>query len=446
MPVDWDVVVIGAGAAGLTAFRELHAAGLKVLCVEARGRIGGRIATIHDPLAPVPIELGAEFVHGRSPEIWSIVRAAALTAYSCEGRAVHIEDGKPRAAHDAWQLIDRVMKDMEKAASKRGDQTFADFIGRSSHDQEAKRLAVSYVEGFNAAHKEVVGIASLAEDARASHAIGGGGSFRIMNGYDALPLHLLRGIDSTRSKLALNSVVERIDWKPGEAVLHISGRLIASAPSGAMERVSAHQVVITVPLGALQAEPGAPGSIRFYPEPDAVLEAARRLRFGHVIRLVVCFREPFWEKIAGLEDAGFLLSSEPSFPTWWTTLPVRAPVLTGWSAGPHADALLEQPRSAIIARALADLARITGVTAGKLNRLAETAHLHEWHADPFALGAYSYVPAGALAARKVLAKPLADTLYFAGEATELNGHSATVHGAIATGKRTARQILARRAS
>jgi monoamine oxidase len=70
------------------------------------------------------------------------------------------------------------------------------------------------------------------------------------------------------------------------------------------------------------------------------------------------------------------------------------------------------------------------------------AHFHDWHADPFFRGAYSYVPAGKLAARKTLAETVADTLYFAGEATDLEGHSATVHGAIATGIRAARHVIA----
>jgi monoamine oxidase len=76
-----------------------------------------------------------------------------------------------------------------------------------------------------------------------------------------------------------------------------------------------------------------------------------------------------------------------------------------------------------------------------LNRLIEAAYFHDWHADPFARGAYSYVPAGALPARKKLAQPVSDTLFLAGEATDQNGHSATVHGAIASGVRAAHQVL-----
>ncbi|MBV9612946.1 MAG: FAD-dependent oxidoreductase, partial [Acidobacteriaceae bacterium] len=70
-------------------------------------------------------------------------------------------------------------------------------------------------------------------------------------------------------------------------------------------------------------------------------------------------------------------------------------------------------------------------------------YYHDWHTDPFSRGAYSYVPAGALPARARLAKPVADTLFFLGEATDQTGHSATVHGAIASGRRAARQILAK---
>jgi monoamine oxidase len=117
-------------------------------------------------------------------------------------------------------------------------------------------------------------------------------------------------------------------------------------------------------------------------------------------------------------------------------------LLTGWSAGPHADELLDQSRSVVVSAALTALARMTGYARERLNGLLEAAYTHGWDEDPFALGAYSYVPAGALDARKRLAEPVAGTLYFAGEATNLDGHSGTVHGAIASGKRAARQCIA----
>lgn len=432
-----DFLIVGAGAAGLAALGELDRAGCQALCLEARDRIGGRILTIRDPLCPIPIELGAEFVHGCPPEIWRIIRAGRLTACDCAGRAVHLNEGKPKRGGDAWEQVERVIDDMSKAANQGEDRPFADFLAQSSYSEDAKRLAASYVEGFNAARQEIIGIASLAEEARAADQIGGDRSFRILNGYDSATGYLLNGIEDIGTKLRLNSIVERIEWKPGDATVRVRSPL-----TGEIERVRTRRVIFTVPLGVLQLTPDTPESIRFDPEPFETLTAARALCFGQVMRVVLRFREAFWESNREIFDAGFLFSDERLFPTWWTPLPVRLPVITGWSAGPHADELLGQTRSTVISEAIASLARITGFNRERLSDLLEAAYLHDWHGDPFARGAYSYVPAGALAARKKLAEPVGETLYFAGEATSLDGHGGTVHGAIGSGKRVARQCIA----
>lgn len=433
---DYDVVIVGAGAAGLAALRELDRAGLRVLCLEARDRIGGRVYTVHDPLSPMPIELGAEFIHGRSPEIWDIVRSQRLLAYDCAEKAVHVKNRRIKDGANGWELIDKVMEDMQKASEKGEDRSFSDFIAASSHSEDAKQLASSYVEGFNAARKEIVSIRSLAEDATAADEIDGDRSFRLVNGYDALIQQLIAPVDNQSEKLRLNTIVRRIEWSAGRATVHVHSAITAQT-----EAIQAGRVVVTVPLGVLQCQSEESGGIAFDPEPSAILQPARALEFGQVMRVVLRFRKAFWEWKEEFASAGFFLSDEKFFPTWWVLLPVRAPLITGWSAGPHADDLLGMPESEIIGHALHDLARITGMRESQLRGLLEAAYFHDWHADPFARGAYSYVPVGALEAREVLAKPVADILYFAGEATETNGHSATVHGAIASGRRAARQIL-----
>lgn len=432
MSFDFDVAIIGAGAAGLTALRELDRAGCEALCLEARQRIGGRIFTVHDPLSPLPIELGAEFIHGRPPEIWNIVDAAPLTAYDCGDTAVRLQNGKVQDGQ-AWDTIERVMADMRLAAAQGPDRAFSEFLANSMHTEEATLWAAGYVEGFNAARQEIIGIASLAQDASASEEIDGGRAFRLVNGYQAVPLYLLAGVADPVRKLRLNSIVEKIVWQPGAASVHVRHAL-----TGNLKVIRCRRVVITVPLGVLQAESG----IRFQPEPGEALQAARRLAVGQVLRVMLRFQQAFWEENKDISFAGFLLSDEPVFPTWWTPLSVRAPLITGWSAGPHADTLLGQPDAHVVSQAVAALTRITRADPARVANLLEAAYFHDWHADPFARGAYSYAPAHALPARAVLASPVAATLYFAGEATELNGHSATVHGAIASGKRAAQQILA----
>lgn len=429
---DFDVVIIGAGAAGLAALRQLTRAGLKTLCLEARDRIGGRIFTVHDPLSPIPIELGAEFVHGRSPEIWQIIQSADLAGYDCFERAIHVKDGKPQTRENAWLLMGQVLQDMRKAAEHGPDQTFADFLASTSHSEEAKQLATGYVEGFNASRREVIGIASLTEDAKAAQSIEGDSSFRIFNGYEAVLKHLARGLENLSNVLRLNAICERIQWQPSFATVHFRSGLTAHS-----ETVTSRRIISTVSLGVLQAR-----AIHFDPEPVDILNAADKLRFGHVKRVVCRFREPFWEGNRELGDFGFLLSQEQFFPTWWTTLPIRAPLLTGWSAGPHADALKGFSREEIITCAIRDLSKILNVKLKEICGLLEAANFHDWSSDPFVRGAYSYVPANALWAREILARPVSNTLFFSGEASELQGHSATVHGAIASGKRAAQQIIA----
>jgi len=433
---DYDVVIVGAGVAGLAALAELDSADLRVLCIEARDRIGGRILTVHDALAPLPIELGAEFVHGRPPEILNIARSGSLALYDCADAAVHIHDGQVQRHEDAWEPVGRLMGEMRKAADHGRDKPFSAFLERSKHSALAKELSASFVEGFNAARKEVIGIASLAQDGRAADQIDGDRSFRLPGGYDAVPLHIFRSIPGGRSKLRLNTLLIGVEWQPESVVLHTE-----SAVTGHAHAISARRAILTLPLGVLQALEPIPGSIYWKPLPGQILEAASELAFGQVVRVVLRFTEAFWEEMSEFSDTGFFLSNEALFPTWWTPLAIRAPLLTGWSAGPHADPLLGKPRQIVFREALASLARILGTPVGKIASLLEQAYFHDWHADPFARGAYSYVPAGALRAREALAESVAETLYFAGEATELSGHSATVHGAIASGLKAAKLIL-----
>lgn len=424
--------MIGAGVAGLTATAALHQAGLRVCCVEARDRIGGRILTVRDPLSPVPIELGAEFVHGRAAEIWDLIRGARLTAYETESRMIHVESGKILDEQKIDNPLKRVLAGVQNSANNEKDESFLSFLNRSSYSDREKYWSASYIEGFNAARKEIISLASIAKDARASDHIEGDRTFRILNGYDAVPLTLLNGIRGPKAALQLNSVVQSVQWEPGSASVHVR-----SAIDNWRGTLRASKVLITVPLGVLQAAPDPDGAIHFDPEPHHIVEAARALSYGQAIRITLRFDHAFWTSNKELAAFGFILSDEPLFPTWWSYLPIEAPILTAWSAGPKADALLGKSKQAIVAEALASLNRISRAQPSRV----ESAYFHDWHGDPFSRGAYSYVPAGALSARKTLAEPVADTLYFAGEATDLNGYSGTVHGAILSANRAVQQIL-----
>jgi monoamine oxidase len=405
-----DLIVIGAGAAGLAAASDLRRSGVRLLVLEARDRIGGRIHTLHHPRSPLPVELGAEFVHGRPKEIFDIVHEAGLHAPETRGRMLHVIGGEVTEASAGGTVLD----DLKDSASPERDESFLSFLERSHYDERQEQAAIGFVEGFNAARKEEVSVASLAKDMKAGDEIDGDCSFRLLEGYDAVPRYL----EGAETHVRLNAIVESIAWQPCDCEVRLrSGEIYHAA-----------RVLVTVPLGVLQA-----GDLRFDPEPAEIFEAVRALRFGQAARVTFRFAHKFWEADERFRDAGFILSDEPVFPTWWTA----ETNLVGWSAGPKADELLGLSDDEVTRRALGSLERILG----RAPETPEGSHFHDWHADPFSRGAYSWVPAGAVPARETLARPVADTLFFAGEATDLAGYGGTVHGAISSGRRAARQIL-----
>jgi monoamine oxidase len=118
-----------------------------------------------------------------------------------------------------------------------------------------------------------------------------------------------------------------------------------------------------------------------------------------------------------------------------------APVLVGWCGGPCARRIVEESPGAVIDAAIAALARHVGLPRGRIASMVEQTWMHDWEHDPYSRGAYSYQKVGGIDAPAELAKPIRGTLFFAGEASEASGGTGTVHGAIATGTRAARQVL-----
>jgi monoamine oxidase len=142
-----------------------------------------------------------------------------------------------------------------------------------------------------------------------------------------------------------------------------------------------------------------------------------------------------------LTKLAFLHAPDELMPTWWTRLPVRAPVLVGWAGGPRAEELSAEGGRFIFDQALESLSGILGVGRKRVEGLLEETYTHDWRSDPLSRGAYSYVPVGSLQAQATLARPVGDRLFFAGEATNTEGHCGTVHGAIASGFRAAREVI-----
>jgi monoamine oxidase len=178
------------------------------------------------------------------------------------------------------------------------------------------------------------------------------------------------------------------------------------------------------------------------------MAAMQKLEMGHVVRVVLRFREMFWDTEPSsrlhMPSLRFLTSDDQqvAIPIWWTAYPLLVPQLTGWVGGTRALALVQRSASEIIKSALESLAQVLGVQHSYLETRLDGSYISNWSQDPFAYGAYSYVRVNGLQAPEQLAAPVAETLFFAGEATNSAGHSATVHGALATGMRAAQEVSA----
>lgn len=432
-----DVIVVGAGAAGLTAARALHSRGVRIRVLEARDRIGGRVWTRHVPGVPLPIELGAEFVHGEAPETNRLAREGGLGVYDAGGEHRMVERGRVKPPR-AFVGIGRVL---ERIDPRRPDESFGAFLAREPGGRRLaaeREAARGFVQGFHAADVDRISARSIAPAADEPPIAMAMQTGRIVEGYGALVDGLARDL---RAAIRLRAIVQSIDWTPGRVeVRWRSGHGVGR------ERASA--AIVTLPIGVLRARAAARGAVAIRPDPVGVRAAIGRVTMGSALRVVVTFRDAPWAHVhdvggGRLADLGFIHTPNGApFNVWWTAHPFRWPLLVGWSGGPPALELAGQPSRAVAERAVHALARSLGVPRAKLAGTVTGAWRHDWWHDPFARGAYSYALVGGADAAKALARPVRGTLFFAGEATDTEGETGTVEGAIASGLRAAKQVVA----
>jgi len=440
-----DVIVVGAGVAGLAAAVELSRSGLSVTILEARDRIGGRVFTQRHPTSQAPVELGAEFIHGLPPETWNILQEHNVSVKEVSGDAWCFRDGRLSEC-DFFSQVEEILEQMDDTSP---DESFLAFLERccpesqsDSREREARRRALSYVIGFNAADPNRVGVHWLVQGMRAEQQIEGDRAFRARHGYEDLIGIYRRQLAENKIGLELETVVNSVQWHAGSA--HISAH---KATSNLM--FAAPRALITLPLGVLQIPQESGDAVVFTPPlPQAKLDALAKLDMGKVIRVTLCFRERFWQNISvpgdsrkTLSNMGFLFSDDEWFPTWWTTMPEKRPIITGWAPFKCAERLSGKSHSFVIERSLQSLAHPLNMRTENLSQLLEAAYFHDWQSDRFSRGAYSYGTVGSDGVQETLARPIENTLFFAGEATDAHGHNGTVHGAIASGRRAAQEIL-----
>jgi monoamine oxidase len=423
-----DVIVIGGGVAGLAAATELARRGFAVHVVEARDRLGGRVLTQQLPGWPGPVELGAEFVHGGSEAFWRRLKRHRIGRKPAPATHWFFEKGALTKIPDVAEEIEQVTARIDPKRMRRW--SFGKFLKANGEPlaRRSRLLAEGFVEGFEAAPLDRMSAAAVADETLEPDE-----QFFLPAGYGRLVAGLERELQRAEVTITVGTPVRRVLWKRGEVVVEAG-----------QETFRAVAAVLTVPLGVFKAQRHERGAIAFSPPLKAKQRIVAKMGMGQVIRITLRFEERGWLRVLpkALRTVrgapGFIHSRTAGIPVWWAL--TRQPVVTGWAGGPAALKLAGRSNRAVLATATASLARVFGVKAQELRAAVADFALHNWTQDPFSRGAYSFTAAGQEKAAAKLRIPVAGTLFFAGEATAEGSDIGTVHGAMESGLRAAREV------
>lgn len=421
----FDVLVIGAGAAGLIAAWELAQVYKRVAIIEARDRVGGRIHTIEDAGFSMPIEVGAEFVHGKLKLTRWLLEKGKIQSYEVSGDIWRKEDlglEKEKDFIEDYRLLERKFKLLDR------DMPVEDFLNthfKGPEYEEVRSSLQSYVEGYYAADTTRASTFALREELQEADAE----QYRVEGGYGKLIQVLMEELEKRKCPLILASPAQTISWQKNQVAVQTTKSIYYC-----------NKLLLTVPIGVLQA-----GSLTFSPAFPQKLEAARALGFGPVIKIILQFSHAFWKdkEQTGNKDlskAGFIFSGE-AVPTWWTQYPKEDPILVGWLGGPNAERFKNLSEEDILQKALNSLSHIFTLDSNVLKKDLAHYAIVNWATDPYCCGGYSYDVVDGKRLKQILKEPVEGTIFFAGEGLYEGLEIGTVEAALVNGREVAHQLI-----
>jgi len=423
-----DIIIIGAGAAGLMTALKLSAQNKNIIVLEARDRIGGRIHTLGNSSDTKNVELGAEFIHGDLPVTLKLLKEAGIKFSPAGGTMITYKDSRfTKDDHfiEGWDILIQKLKELKE------DMTLYEFLQQYFNQDRYKALrdsVIRFVSGYDTADQRSASCFALLkewqnDDDDAQH--------RIDTGYCSLMEYMAVKIKSAGAQIYLDAIVKEIDWKPGDVKLITDKGVLYSA----------EKLIIALPLGVLQATKKQKASVTFHPAIKDQTRAINDIGFGAIIKILLEFDVPFWEQHDdNLKEMGFLFSDE-EIPTWWTQAPRHSPLLTGWLGGPPAEDKKGMTEEELLHAALTSLGNIFKMDINRFKAWLKSSQIVNWTADPFTLGSYSYDTVPSVKAKHILNRPVEDTLFVAGEYLYDGPAMGTVEAALSSGEMVAKMIL-----
>ncbi|MBD2578888.1 FAD-dependent oxidoreductase [Oscillatoria sp. FACHB-1406] len=414
------VLVVGAGIAGLAAAKRLREEGLRVIVLEGRDRVGGRIHT--DRSLGIPLDLGAAWIHGiEGNPLVKLAREAGAKTFVTED--------------DSWEIYDRAGKPFTAAEIARSEQKYENLLDRVSALATDLETDISVAEAIRRIDAKALTaplmqyqlggylefdmgcpLEKLSAQTWDNDEAFSGKEVIFPGGYDAVTNYLARD-----TEIQTQQIVKKINYEEEQVTITTNrGQFVGQC------------AVITLPLGVLKQ-----GRVSFTPElPTSLRRAIRTVGMGNVNKVILQFQRPFWD--TKLQYFGSTYPQRGRYPYFLNARTFsKANILVTFALGSAATAMETQSNAQIQAEVLEVLKSIFGSKVAPPQRLLVT----RWGSDVFAGGCYSYSAVGAtLNDFKTLGEPVADKLFFAGEHTSVK-YRATVHGAYLSGLRAADRVI-----
>jgi len=417
--MQFDILIIGAGATGLMAMKELAIAGYQVGLLEATGKTGGRIATLTAKGFDMPVEAGAEFIHGRARITLDLLKEAGIGYTQTRGKMMMLQNGVWLGEEPQDEHPDMLAEKLEQLNKDCTISEFLDIYFPAGEYDTLRRSVKQFAEGFELADITKASALIFKEEWKQIDEE----QYRINGGYGQLINYLFEQCRLHDGTILFNSPVTKIEHCSGYAIAHTADN----------QEYKAGKLIVTVSTGVLQ-----PGDIAFIPSIPSHEAAIQQLAFGQVIKFLYQFKHPFWKERS--KDVAFFLSDE-AIPAWWTQLPEESCLLTGWLGGPDAGKAASLSKNELHQTAIHSLCNIFHLDKNYLQNDLLHHEIISWQNEPYIKAGYSYNTLRSEELKQTLLTPVNDTIYFAGEAFYTGESQGTVEAALGSGKEVAERII-----